>query len=74
MAIAKKCDICGQFYSYYETTSRIKPRMINAIALATINRMGLYEVKECLDCCVECLTAIEHVIEERKADDAQHEG
>ena len=61
MALAKKCDICGDLYPY---DSKVK---INAIALGNLDQRACWSsYNVTYDCCPRCLTAITICIENLK--------
>lgn len=65
MASAKKCDICGRFYEYYESSYN-GFKSINGISLINIDRAQQYSTKITMDCCPECMDTIKRHIESFK--------
>lgn len=50
MALAKKCDICGEFYDDYDG--------INGISLDRIDGKDIVLKSDTKDCCPECIKSI----------------
>lgn len=62
MARAVKCDICGKYYDHYGQKVGDK----NGITFVrTELNYNVYDIEK-LDCCKECLNAIEELIKNRK--------
>lgn len=62
MSLAKKCDICGKFYEYYESPY-MGFRSINGISFINIDHTQVYSTKVTRDCCPECMDSIKQHIE-----------
>lgn len=62
MALARKCDVCGKFYEPYGLQVGDK----NGIKFVRTNSDLTISNLDKLDCCKECLAAIEDAIENRK--------
>ena len=62
MAAARKCDICGKLYEPYG----LKVGDTNGISFVRIDWNRNYTNQNILDCCEECLNAIEELIKNRK--------
>lgn len=63
MSMAKKCDICGKFYEYYDTMVDGYPK--NGIVLAVIDQKGAYgfDAEDAMDCCPDCMKTIIYCID-----------
>ena len=56
MAIAKKCDICGKLYEF-------APKAVHhGLSFEKMNIKGSILHSETLDCCPECMDAIEKLV------------
>lgn len=66
MANAKKCDICTNYYEFYNTNSKKKA---NAVAFLNTDTVTL--VGGPIDCCPECMTAVETFVEELRGFDKE---
>ena len=69
---AKKCDICGTFYSGYNMVD--DPDKTNGIMFLNIG-YGLfnYSPHKQIDCCPECITSIKKHIEHLKTKGASND-
>lgn len=65
MAIAKKCDICGELYEVYNLGAgeRVNP---NGIMLISEDGVGGYIKNKKIDCCPECMESIKLHIDSLK--------
>ena len=57
MALAKKCDRCGNFYESYNTTNDSKN--INGIMTLNLDEQGRYYEHKPLDLCPNCKDSFE---------------
>ena len=65
MALAKKCDRCGQLHEHYPLGNH--PEVLNAIAICRRNATGTTEyTKTVLDLCPNCMALFEKFIKEGK--------
>lgn len=65
MALAKKCDRCGQLHEHYPLGNH--PEVFNAIAICRRNATGTMEcTKTVLDLCPNCMAQLEKFITEGK--------
>lgn len=62
MALAKKCDICGKLYEYYNNEG------VNGIAYIHFTKLGYHDHKRAFDCCPLCLSSINNYIESLKGE------
>lgn len=58
MAVSKKCDICGKYYDPVNSGSA------NWIAFCKLKDVS-YSILNTLDCCDDCLEAVQNFIKER---------
>lgn len=64
MALAKKCDICGKLYETYNfRKNQNKP---SGIMLVNVCTDGDYFQGDVIDCCPDCMNAINEVIKNLK--------
>lgn len=56
MADAKKCDVCGKFYDYYQGVTLDNGKMINGCKIRFTSDNNTYW--SCLDLCQECMTKV----------------
>lgn len=61
MAVAKKCDICGQLYEIYNTRNDAKN--VNGIMFVNIDGESKYYAHDVMDCCPECIESIKQQID-----------
>ena len=61
MRIAKKCDLCGAFYTNYHI--EYDSKNINGIATLNIDKKGCYFTHNVIDCCPECMESIKNHLE-----------
>lgn len=60
MALAKKCDICNKLYETYNfRKNQNKP---SGIMLVNVCTNGDYFQGDVIDCCPDCMNAINNVI------------
>ena len=65
MALAKKCDRCGQLYEHYLLGNQ--SGVFNSIAICRRNATGTMEcTKTALDLCPNCMALLEKFITEGK--------
>lgn len=65
MALAKKCDCCGQLYEHYPLGHQ--PEVFNSIAICRRSATGTMEyTKTVLDLCPNCMALFEKFIKEGK--------
>lgn len=65
MALAKKCDRCGQLYEHYHLGNQ--SGVFNSIAMCRRSATGTTEyAKAPLDLCSNCMALFEKFIEEGK--------
>lgn len=64
MSAAKQCDICGKFYELYNTRNNSKNT--NGLMFLNIDRDMKYFAHDPIDCCPECIDAIQRYIDFRK--------
>ena len=70
MAIAKKCDICGNYYEPYSIAisgPEAKTKH-NGLAFVSINNEGRYFSAPIMDCCPGCLESIKRHIDGLKGE------
>lgn len=60
MAWAKKCDICGKFFTYDPDE--------DYIGIAERTMSGITVPREAFDACPECISAVKELIEKRGAE------
>lgn len=58
MAFAKKCDICGRYYTNYNVKKSAEN--VNGFMLLNIDDAGKYYSHETVDCCPKCMASIKH--------------
>lgn len=57
MAMARRCDICGKYYSPYGKV--YKGELVNGIAFSHADVSSLYKAVMCdYDLCPECITSM----------------
>lgn len=75
MALAKKCDICGNLYENYNTF--FDPEMeesngldlnVNGIAFVNIDEEDMYFAQKPIDCCPECMNKLKTHIRQMMKD------
>lgn len=62
MALARKCDICGNYYDKYGTKNSDKRD--NALIFAVLFDDYSIDKKKILDCCPNCMKEIKEKIKE----------
>lgn len=62
MSMAKKCDLCGVLYESYPNSNG------DGISIERMNRNSstVYSTLETMDCCKECMDAIQKLIGDLK--------
>jgi hypothetical protein len=67
MAIAKQCDRCGKFYSYYLASG---DDIYNALKRVQMNRTGSYVLSDSspIDLCKECMYEFDNFMDMKKND------
>ena len=68
---AKKCDICGVFYSGYNMLDN--PDKTNGIMFLNIGYESHYYSHKPIDCCPDCITSIKKHIEHLKTKGANND-
>lgn len=64
MALAKKCDICGDYYDPYEV--EMDGKKLNGFTWTWADVLEANEflcpMDEAIDCCPECMRKIQHFV------------
>ena len=68
---AKKCDICGTFYSGYNMLA--DPDKTNGIMFLNIGYESHYYSHKPIDCCPDCIASIKKHIEHLKTKGASND-
>ena len=74
MSLARKCDICGEFYEEYTTKvnldfpKKLERTNINSLMLINKDVQNKYFSNSIIDCCPKCMKSILKHIEELKGE------
>lgn len=58
MALAKKCDICGAFYTPYGSIGKRDEKHPNGFQLLNIDEHEKYFANGAIDCCPDCMASV----------------